>query len=84
MKGYEKERERERDAQRDEDEGKTEMGSAVNIGLNREAIGMNRSGMTLLPDLNLFEYFFSQPLPSLLPLFFAFRCSAKSSNLVGI
>jgi len=32
-----------------EDEGKTEMDSAVNIGVNRGAIGMNRSGMTLLP-----------------------------------
>lgn len=39
-----------------EDEGKTEMDSAVNIGVNRGAIGMNRSGMTLLPDLNLFRY----------------------------
>lgn len=35
---------------------KTEMDSAVNIGVNRGAIGMNRSGMTLLPDLNLFCY----------------------------
>lgn len=44
------------------DGGKTEMGSAVNIGVNRGAIGMNRSGMTLLPDLNLFEsLFFSLP-----------------------
>lgn len=34
---------------------KTEMGSAVNIGLNRRAIGMNRSGMTLLPDPNLYS-----------------------------
>lgn len=32
------------------------MGSAVNIGVNRRAIGMNRSGMTLLPDLNLSRY----------------------------
>jgi len=39
-----------------EDDGKTEMDSAVNIGVNRGAIGMNRSGMTLLPDLNLFCY----------------------------
>lgn len=35
---------------------KIEMGSAVNIGVNRGAIGMNRSGMTLLPDLNLSRY----------------------------
>lgn len=37
-------------------EGKTEMSSAVNSGVNREAIGMNRSGITLLTDLNLLSY----------------------------
>lgn len=47
-----------REMRTDEDGTKTEMGSAVNIEVNRGAIGMNRSGMTLLPDLNLFESFF--------------------------
>lgn len=48
-----------REMRADEDRGgKTEMGSAVNIEVNRGAIGMNRSGMTLLPDLNLSESFF--------------------------
>lgn len=61
------------------DGGKTEMGSAVNIGVNRGAIGMNRSGMTLLPDLNLFEsLFFFPSLVFHVPLF------SEESNLAGI
>lgn len=52
------------------------MGSAVNIGVNRGAIGMNRSGMTLLPDLNLSESFFS-------PVFHVSLFS-EESNLAGV
>lgn len=81
MKGYEnrgrgwERREKRGKMRTDENEGKTEMGSAVNIGVNREAIGMNRSGMTLLPDLNLFESFFP-----------VFRVPSfnEESNLAGI
>lgn len=49
-------RKRERAARGAGEGKKTEMGSAVNIGLNRGAIGMNRSGMTLLSDPNLFRH----------------------------
>lgn len=58
------------------------MGSAVNIEVNREAIGMNRSGMTLLLDLNLSRY----PVLSFFFLslfFYIFIIQRKESNIVA-
>lgn len=52
------------------------MGSAVNIEVNREAIGMNRSGMTLLLDLNLSRY----PVLSFFFLSFFFTFSSFSGK----